>query len=383
MSQKASNTKVKIGEGRATYEVTAQGKDLTFTWQYKNKINGVWRDALSVGTVNNTTISSENGTEVIKSVFTTGVANYGLLFAEFRCRVGDNYYKFDESIVSDNMIYLVVNDDNETKVVYREIDFINQAVSEKVLMGEVAEFSVDTVGADTYKWQYKESQEEEFWKDVDSKLGTTSDIATGYNSKTLKIDTSQTIYNEGTKKYENDLNGYLFRCLVSSSAVPDVIRDSDVAMLVCVDNQEYANVLVYKQFGAITLTVASENGKNGKELLRINKAVDNTRVIHINYLGDLIEPIIEVSMAKRISDTEYEKINNIENHMQVYSITNSENLHIAESKEHYYQDGITSKEQYRLTFLDSLPAGTYKLTFTLKDLKDKNMATEVFIIEVE
>ena len=383
LSQKASNTKVKIGEGRATYEVTAQGKDLAFTWQYKNRINGVWQNVGSIGTVKNTTISNENGIKVMKSTLTTAIASNSLLFAEFRCRVSNNHYISDESVLSDNMIYLAVSDDNETKFLYKEIDFINQTISRKVLIGEMAEFSVEASGVDTYKWQYKVNQEEEFWQDVDSKLGTNSDIATGYDSKALKIDTSQILYNGETEKYENDLNGYLFRCLVSSSAIPDAIRDSNVAMLVCVDEQEYANVFVYKKFGVITLTVSSENGKKGEEMLKINKSLDNTREITMNYIGDLLEPTVEVSIARKIKDIEYEKLKDIEKYIQVYNITNSENLQIAENKECYYQDGMTAKEQYRFTFLNALPTGTYKLTFTLKDITNKNVATEAFIVEVE
>ena len=391
VSQKATNTKVQIGEGRATYEVIAKGENLSFAWEYKNRHDGVWQSIGAVGSQSVTNVTLEDGTPAKKSTMRTAVANNALLYAEFRCKVSTNHYIGDISVLSDNMIYVAVSDDNETPIVYREIDLNSHLESQKLLIGEIAEFTVETTGVDTYIWQYKTDQTEEFWNNVDSKMGTDYDIASGYNTKTLRVDTSHMQYNSETNEFENSISGYLFRCLVSSSVVPETVVQSDTALLICVEDQEYANMVYHKKFGVITLTAkipaSSSTGNStgnsltpAQESLIIQPSVNNIREFDMRYVGDLDAPSIKVELASNIQDNEYENVSNIANYITIANLTDSE---VFENVDDMYKKDITSNdESYRLTFSSSLPKGKYKIVFTLYEKQDIEMAKEAFVIEI-
>ena len=297
LDQNIVKSKVKIGEEQAVYDVTAQGKNLTFTWQYRTKVNNHWQNiSNSVGTVKNTTISTANGESVIKSVLTTVVAQKSMQMAEFRCLVGNDSFKADVTPRTRDMLYLAVTDDNETKYAYHKIGITTQPTSKKVAIGDIATFTVETEAADTYKWQYKTSYLDERWTDVDATMGLDTTVATGYKTAELKIDTSPMSVNvvsvsatsgdtvsEGTSSgdvvsneaiIENNLSGYVFRCVVSSSAVPNATKESKTVLLSVVQDET-----LYQHVEMITEpTLEVPNN--------MLVVVDKTKDIEIDYNGD-------------------------------------------------------------------------------------------------
>jgi len=300
ISQDILKQKVKIGEEKAVYEVTAQGNDITFTWQYRTKVNNWWQNITNgVGTAKTTTVSNTDGVKTVKSTLTTAVANNSLLLAEFRCLVGNTNFKTDDAIKTDNMLYLAVTDDSETKYAYHKMEITSQPNSEKVQIGETATFQIETEAVDTYKWQYKTSYEEESWIDVDDTMGFGTTVAVGYNTAELRIDTSNMSVNVETleetsdeggetlqsyqAKVENNLSGYIFRCMISSSAVPEVTVESDEVILSVVQGDTLLENV--KLLQDPTLEVKNE-------LLEINESGDirigvkMTETFEINYDGD-------------------------------------------------------------------------------------------------
>ncbi len=383
IEQKAVKPKVKIGEGNAVYEVTAKGKDITFNWQYSNKIDSWWQAVGAMGSVRNTVLKTEGDVKTIKSVLTMSTANNTFLLGEIRCVVNDLHFKSELGTTSDNMLYLAVKDDNETGIVYQKIEWTKEPKSQKVYIGEVAQFSAEASGVDVYKWQYKKNQAEDFWQDVDSKLGTSHDIATGWQTKTLKVNTSHITYNADTKQYENDLSGYLFRCLVSSSAVPEVTSSSDTALLVCAEEQGTTPIVFHNTNGVFYVRVPVQNGKTGKELQKINRATDANREMVISYLGELKKATMEISLEQKEVDGTYRSVANAQNYITIKDAIKNENVPFLEEKNVYCQENIAETQTYQATFLNAMPQGTYKLTFVLKDITGQRIASEALVWKVE
>lgn len=92
--------------------------------------------------------------------------------------------------------------------------------------------------------------------------------------------------------------------------------------------------------------VKSENGKAGKELLNVNRNEDNSRIIQINYIGDLIDPYVGVVLQNKVGDTFETMTNSVT--QETYTI--SENI-----------------QEIDAIFGSALSSGTYRMNFELYD----------------
>lgn len=214
------SSKVKVNSGRATYSVTAMGgTDMTFTWQYRENKNELWKTVTSsVASASTSTPSNSTTTKPLKkSTLTTVAATYSLSGYEFRCLVGNTFYTNHDAIKSDIVSISVADDDLTLQGRMLNLKITAQPESQKVKLGDKATFSVTAVEAGTYKWQYLASGEE-LWKDVTSTMSST------YNKASMVIDTS-------SMSKEKSLSGARFRCVVSSSVVSGYTKTSDEAIL--------------------------------------------------------------------------------------------------------------------------------------------------------
>ena len=214
------NSKVKVNSGKATYSITAMGgDDMTFTWQYRENKDAIWKSVTS--SVASTSIStpSDSTTEkpLKKSTLTTVSATYQLSGYEFRCLVGNSFYANHDAVKSDIVTISVADDDIVSQSQVISLNITAQPESQKVKLGDKATFSVTAVDAGSYKWQYLTSGEE-LWKDVTSSMSST------YNKASMTIDTS-------SMSKEDSLSGALFRCIVSSASVSEYTKTSDTAVL--------------------------------------------------------------------------------------------------------------------------------------------------------
>lgn len=220
--------KIKLYNGSAKFEVLALGTDLSFTWQYRENENTYWKEVTSstIGSVN-TSVPSDSTTDrpLKKSVLTTSMSTYSASGYEFRCLVGNNFYKSDNAVKSNIFVLSVVDDEYETNAKYFELDFVSEPVSQKIHLGETATYKVQASGADTYLWQYRNMLEDVDWTDV------TSDIGTGFTTNTLSVDTSNVSLDENTLGLSNNLSGYEFRCLIVNSEIETYQKASQSAYL--------------------------------------------------------------------------------------------------------------------------------------------------------
>jgi len=225
-------SKVAVNTGKASYSVTALGTNLTFTWQYRENRDTYWKTMVSsVGSSKNTVIDSSVEMPTTESTLTTATAVYSMEGYEFRCLVGNTFYKNHDAVKSDVVIISVADDNIQSKVQYHKLTINNQPETQKVKIGDVATFTIATEGVNRYKWQYKTSQDDVFWKDINAKLGTEYTIASGFNTATLQIDTSNMVLDEETLTVSNNLSGYLFRCVISNSNLAAVTKNSNMVVL--------------------------------------------------------------------------------------------------------------------------------------------------------
>ena len=214
------SSKAKVSSGKASYSVTAMGgTDLTFNWQYRENRDTYWKAVTSSVASTSTSTPSDSTTSkpLKKSTLTTVSATYSLSGYEFRCLVGNSFYKDHDAIKSDIVSISVADDDISLSSQMVTLNITKHPESQKVKLGNKATFTVTATGAGTYKWQYLPSGEE-LWKDVTSAMSST------YNKASMVLDTS------GMSE-ENSLSGAKFRCVVSSSAVSKYTKTSDEAVL--------------------------------------------------------------------------------------------------------------------------------------------------------
>ena len=211
--------KVLVGD-KAIYKVKALGNGLTLTWQYRENDSDYWKDVTnSIGTVSTTNIDDTTK----ESTLTTVETNYAIYKYQFRCLAGNSYYA-DHSAVKSDIVNIVMTAEEERTVKYFELEYTKQPLSAfKVKHGDIAVIETSAKGTSKYVWQYKSG---DFWESV------TSDIGTGYDTNTLKIDTSKMTLDLDNLEVTNNLSGYEFRCQIYNSDIEDYKLYSNIVQLV-------------------------------------------------------------------------------------------------------------------------------------------------------
>lgn len=215
--------KVKVNTGSASYSITALGgTDLTFTWQYRENENELWKSGSTVGSSSKGTYNST--THLQTSTFTTNIATYQMNGYQFRCLVGNSFYFDHDAVKSDIVVISVADDDISIKADVLDLGITAQPESQKVKLGENVTFSITAVhNKSTYRWQYMLSGES-FWSDVTSSMSST------YNKASMTIGTSTMSVDENLQLV-NSLSGAKFRCIVTDESVSDYTKISDIAVL--------------------------------------------------------------------------------------------------------------------------------------------------------
>ena len=235
IEQPTSIAKFKNGV-KPTFSVTALGTNLTFTWQYRESEDDYWKNTTSTqGSASTSTPSTSTTDAPLKKSTFTGVAlTYLVSGYQYRCLVGNDYYKEHDAVKTETVYISTAEDDITIQASILNLQFTKQPEVQKVYLGETAIYEVAATSATTYKWQYKSG--DGYWEDVTSAIGT------GYNSAKLQVSTS-------SMTEESNLSGLQFRCLISNSAVPDYKKTSDIAVLSIAQGVEeisvYAEVDVY------------------------------------------------------------------------------------------------------------------------------------------
>ena len=301
-----------LSGGRASYSVKAMGTEMTFTWQYRENENEYWKSMTS--SVGSSSITSvDTYTKISK--LTTISATYALSGYEFRCLVGNSYYA-DQNAVKSNVVMISVASEESRQVKYFELGISDEPQSAKVKFGDTAIFKVTAQGASEYVWQYKSG---DFWEDV------TSDMGTGYNTNTLKIDTSKMTLNLDDLEVSNNISGYEFRCQIYNSSIVDYKMYSNiVSLIVTQDDIVSAEIAklgppeLPKNFVATsgdfedTITVTWDTTTGMKyELSYINESGDK-----ILLTNNAITPYLHSGLRKNVS---YEYLIRAHNESGVYS----------------------------------------------------------------
>lgn len=301
-----------LSGGRASYSVKAMGTEMTFIWQYRENENEYWKSMTS--SVGSSSITSvDTYTKISK--LTTISATYALSGYEFRCLVGNSYYA-DQNAVKSNVVMISVASEESRQVKYFELGISDEPQSAKVKFGDTAIFKVTAQGASKYVWQYKSG---DFWEDV------TSDMGTGYNTNTLKIDTSKMTLNLDDLEVSNNISGYEFRCQIYNSSIVDYKMYSNiVSLIVTQDDIVSAEIAKLgppeppKNFVATsgdfedTITVTWDTTTGMKyELSYINESGDK-----ILLTNNAITPYLHSGLRKNVS---YEYLIRAHNESGVYS----------------------------------------------------------------
>lgn len=319
--QQPETAKILIGQ-KAAYKVKAIGKDLTLTWQYRENDSDYWKDVTnSIGSVSTTTVDSITK----ESTFTTIDTNYAMYKYQFRCLAGNSYYTEHQAIKS-SVANLIITNEEQRAVKYFVLEYTKQpSTTFKVKHGEIAVIAVEAKGASTYKWQYKSG---DFWKDV------TSNMANGYNTSTLEIDTNNMKIDNETLEVTNNLSGLVFRCLIVNSDISAYSIASDEVLLIVAQDDITS--------GKVAITPAPEPPEN-----------------FIATSGDYADAI-EVTW-KMISGLKY-KLSYINEQNEKTVLSNdvtSPYMHIGISKNKTYEYII---EAYDSNMRYSEPASTYGST---------------------
>lgn len=301
-----------LSGGRASYSVKAMGAEMTFTWQYRENENEYWKSMTS--SVGSSSITSvDTYTKISK--LTTISATYALSGYEFRCLVGNSYYA-DQNAVKSNVVMISVASEESRQVKYFELGISDEPQSAKVKFGDTAIFKMTAQGASKYVWQYKSG---DFWEDV------TSDMGTGYNTNTLKIDTSKMTLNLDDLEVSNNISGYEFRCQIYNSSIVDYKMYSNiVSLIVTQDDIVSAEIAKLgppeppKNFVATsgdfedTITVTWDTTTGMKyELSYINESGDK-----ILLTNNAITPYLHSGLRKNVS---YEYLIRAHNESGIYS----------------------------------------------------------------
>ena len=210
------STKTKVGE-TTTFAVEAQNAT-TYQWQYRNNN--------SEGFVNVETDGTNATLEVAVTEEISG--------REYRCLIGNENFTNDKRIKSDVVsVFIAYGDMTNDIVVKNNLEEIlphitKQPVPAKIKIGETATFKVETQNVTDYKWQYKINNTTDDWRYVDESIATATTFASGYDTDTLTIDTSNLSLDEETLSILNDISGYIFRCEVTSTEMLGFEAISDI-----------------------------------------------------------------------------------------------------------------------------------------------------------
>ncbi len=271
-------TKVKVQSGTAKFSVVAMGTNLTFTWQYRESENDYWKDATSTQGSSSTSTPSNSTTEkpLKKSTFTTKTRLYSNTDYQYRCLVGNNYYKEHDAVKSDIVTVSVAEGDISIKAAKFELEYTKQPETQKINYGEKATFEITAKGANKYQWQYK-SGDNIYWEDV------TSSIATGYNTAKLTMDTSKMTSGDCA-------DGFELRCVIWNSSIADYKKTSDVAALSVVQPIETESV-----YAEVKIELMEREGIDG--YITNKYVIGAYRAGKTEYTPDLITKVIFTDTA--------------------------------------------------------------------------------------
>lgn len=279
--------KGKVNSTGAAYSITAMGgSDLTFTWQYRENKNELWKNITSsIGSASTSTPSDSTTSKPLKkSTFTTVTTTYITPYYEFRCLVGNSFYKDHDAIKSDIVCLSKADDDIVISAQVVNLNITKHPESQKVKLGDKATFVVTATGAGTYKWQYLPSGEE-LWKDVTSTMSST------YNKASMVLDTS------GMSE-ENSLSGARFRCVVSSSAVSKYTKTTDEAVLSIAQGNLEKDISFAKVISPKDVTVVE--GNEAKFTAGLDPAVTG-----LKYEWHEVNGETDVNLATQLSGEDY------------------------------------------------------------------------------
>ena len=230
------NAKVIANSEKASFEIVVKGKNLSFNWQYRENREDYWKNASAIGGATNSVQSSVSGDSIEKSIFETKIVTYEMAGYELRCVVGNSLYS-NNNLMTSNIVTLIpaLNEISED-IEYLNLKITKQPVSQKILIGDIATFSILAEDANTYKWQYK-LIEDNFWSDCNAT------ISNGYNTETLTVNTNAMQINTEDLTVTNNMSGYEFRCIVSDSKLPEYIKTSGIALLSVAQGSLESNIV--------------------------------------------------------------------------------------------------------------------------------------------
>jgi hypothetical protein len=121
-----NNQKVKAGANVAQFDITAVGKNLTFVWQYRESEEDYWKNIeAAVGSLGSVSYIPLNE-KTTASILRINNITYDLSGYEIRCLVGNEYYKYDNTVKSNTVDLIVVQDVIKEDIMHEEkiIDLI-------------------------------------------------------------------------------------------------------------------------------------------------------------------------------------------------------------------------------------------------------------------
>lgn len=256
-----TSTKAKIG-GTGSFTIETQNVT-TYQWQYRDSSESGWTNVETNGTSATVTV---NVTEDISG-------------REFRCLLGNDYFTDAEMLVSDSAMLFVADDEITFDLIATTADTVlpiikSSPTSQKIKIGEIATFTIEAENVVNYKWQYKTSNDLESWLDVDENLGTSIALASGFDTKTLSIDTSSLSLNEETLEIANNLSNYVFRCVLTNENSTTIYKKSDSAFLSIAQD----DIVVENIKTAIPSSIQIED--------EFSVTYSETKTLDLNYVGD-------------------------------------------------------------------------------------------------
>lgn len=273
------STKVKVGD-TATFSVVAENTT-TYQWQYRD-----------VGEEGFTNVETNGTSETLSVVVTETMSG-----REYRCLIENSEFANNERIESDVASLFIASDDITNKVVVKDLNEIlpkitTQPVSQKIKLGDTATFTVVAENATMYSWQYKTNNTTDDWKKVDSNIGTSLSIASGYDTSSLTIDTSVLEINEETLKIANDISGYIFRCVVTNEEMLSQVATSDSVFLSVTQDDINLDNIVYADYKIESTGIYYETLEKA-----IAAAVAGDKIIVIDDVDDISNAVVNKNLT--------------------------------------------------------------------------------------